>query len=251
VSAGQVLSLPVDPDASARAIRAALWASARVNVGVVITDTAGRAWRLGQTDLAIGCAGIAPLLDLQGSRDTHGNVLAVTAPALADELAAAADLVKGKVSGRPLAIVRGLGDFVLVPGDDGPGAAALIRDSGSDLFGLGARDAVVAAALRSDRVSLGHFPRRIASDPEPFAGLASGHDQVHVGVTTLEPGVGWGVQIDVRADADRAAWVEVGRLQERAETLAAAHRLTVSATPDGHSEVTGWRSESRTHWVVA
>lgn len=251
VSGGQVLSLPLDPDGTAKAIRAALWAATGLNLAVVITDTAGRAWRIGQTDLAIGCAGIAPLIWLEGSQDTHGNVLSVTAPAVADEVAAAADLVKGKSSGRPLAVVRGLGAFVLPPGDDGPGAAALIRDPATDLFGLGARDAAVAAALRSDPVALQHFPDHVPADPEPFGGLESAHQQVRVAVTTLNPGHGWRVQIDVHRDGGPDAWVEAGRLSERTETLAAAHRLSRSGPQPGDGPATAWRSGSSTQWVVA
>lgn len=251
VAAGRTLSLPVDPDGTARAIRAGVWAMRGINVAVVITDTAGRAWRMGQADLAIGCAGIPPLLDLRGTKDTFGNVLSVTAPALADEIASVADLVKGKVSGRPVAVIRGLGDLVLAPGDDGPGAAQLIRDASTDLFGLGARDAVVAAALRSDRVALHHFPRRIPSDPQPFAGLMSAHKQVSITVDSLDSGRRWGVQIDVHDEAGPAAWVEAGRLQERSETLAAAYRLTRTGDQVGSSTLARWRSLSSNVWVVA
>ena len=113
--------------------------------GVVVTDTAGRAWRTGQTDIAIGAAGIMVLDDHTGRTDGYGNELAVTAPALADELAGAAELAQGKLTGRPFALVRGRADLVLPPGVDGPGAAALVRVEGEDLFGYGAREAVVRA----------------------------------------------------------------------------------------------------------
>jgi coenzyme F420-0:L-glutamate ligase/coenzyme F420-1:gamma-L-glutamate ligase len=115
------------------------------NVGVVVTDTAGRAWRTGQTDIAIGAAGLLVLDDHVGRTDAHGNELAVTAPALADELAGAAELAQGKLTARPFALVRGRADLVLPAGDDGPGAAALVRVEGEDLFGYGAREAVVRA----------------------------------------------------------------------------------------------------------
>ena len=115
------------------------------NVGVVVTDTAGRAWRTGQTDIAIGAAGLLVLDDHSGRTDAHGNELAVTAPALADELAGAAELAQGKLTARPFALVRGRADLVLPAGDDGPGAAALVRVEGEDLFGYGAREAVVRA----------------------------------------------------------------------------------------------------------
>ena len=147
VGAGRVVLLPRDPDASARRLRAALARDPEVNVGVVVSDTSGRAWRTGQTDIAVGAAGVRVLDDLSGRVDSHGNLLRVTAPAVADELAAAGDLVKGKLRGCPVAVVRGLGDLVLAPGDDGPGARALLRSEEEDLFGYGAREAVVRAVL--------------------------------------------------------------------------------------------------------
>ena len=109
---GTVALLPADPDGSARRIRAALRQRRRVNVAVVITDTMGRPWRMGQADAAIGVAGLAPLRDYRGQADTFGRTLEVTVTAVADELASAADLVKGKVASIPVAIVRGLGDLV-------------------------------------------------------------------------------------------------------------------------------------------
>jgi len=113
---------------------------------VVVTDTAGRAWREGQTDIAIGAAGLLVAEAYAGRVDAHGNELEVTAPAVADEIAGLAELAQGKLGGRPFAVVRGRADLVLPPGDDGPGAAALIRPEGGDLFGYGAREAVLRAA---------------------------------------------------------------------------------------------------------
>jgi len=150
VAPGQVLLLPEDPDASARAIRHALVEASGACVGVLLTDTAGRAWREGQTDLAIGAAGVTVLESFAGKADTHGNELAVTEPAVADELAAAVELASGKLGGRPFARVRGRADLVLPADDDGPGAAALVRPDGGDLFGLGTREAVVAALAGRD-----------------------------------------------------------------------------------------------------
>ena len=145
VAAGQVVLLPEDPDASARAIRAAIAERTGRNVGVVVTDTAGRAWREGQTDIAIGAAGLQVAESYVGRVDAHGNELAVTAPAVADEIAGLAELAQGKLGGRPFALVRGRADLVLPPGEDGPGAGALIRAEGADLFGYGAREAVLRA----------------------------------------------------------------------------------------------------------
>ncbi|GAB3665414.1 coenzyme F420-0:L-glutamate ligase [Actinocorallia lasiicapitis] len=135
---GTVLLLPEDPEASAARLRAALPA----RVGVIISDTFGRPWRNGLTDVAIGCAGVAPLDDFRGRTDPHGNLLEATVTALADELASAAELVKGKLDGVPVAIVRGLPQLVL--DSDGPGAKALIRPAGEDLFRFGSADVLYA-----------------------------------------------------------------------------------------------------------
>ncbi|MDF9715649.1 coenzyme F420-0:L-glutamate ligase [Nocardioides sp. ChNu-153] len=145
VARGSVVPLPADPDASARALRAGLRERTGVNVGVVVTDTAGRAWREGQTDIAVGAAGLRVLDDHAGRVDGYGNELAVTAPAVADEIAGAAELAQGKLSGRPLVLLRGRADLVLPPDEDGAGARGLVRDPARDMFGYGAREAVVAA----------------------------------------------------------------------------------------------------------
>jgi coenzyme F420-0:L-glutamate ligase/coenzyme F420-1:gamma-L-glutamate ligase len=136
---GTVLLLPVDPDASAHAIAAALRDRFGVRLGVVVSDTLGRPWREGQTDVAIGAAGIHVLHDLRGSTDAAGRVLGVTMPAVADEIAGAADLVKGKASGLPVAVVRGLGH--LVGGLELPGARSIVRPADHDMFRLGTAEA--------------------------------------------------------------------------------------------------------------
>ena len=135
---GTVLLLPVDPDASALLIRTAVADRLGVEVGVIITDTLGRPWREGQTDAAIGASGVRLLDDLRGSRDSQGRVLDVTAPAVGDEIAAAADLVKGKSAGLPVAVVRGLA-HLLDPA--APGARSLIRAAEGDMFRLGSDEA--------------------------------------------------------------------------------------------------------------
>jgi coenzyme F420-0:L-glutamate ligase/coenzyme F420-1:gamma-L-glutamate ligase len=139
---GTVVLLPADPDDSARRLRKALTDRTGARLAVIITDTMGRPWRTGQTDTAIGVAGLPPLRDYRGQPDTFGNVLEVTVAAIADELAAAADLVKQKTTQIPVAIVRGLAG--LVTDSDGPGAAALIRPADEDMFRLGAADVLVA-----------------------------------------------------------------------------------------------------------
>jgi coenzyme F420-0:L-glutamate ligase/coenzyme F420-1:gamma-L-glutamate ligase len=138
---GTVVLLPEDPDESARRLRKALRARG-VSVGVVITDTFGRPWRAGQTDTAIGAAGVLPMRDHRGETDAWGNVLDVTVAAVADEVAAAGDLVKGKALQLPVALVRGLP--ALITDADGPGARALVRPSSEDMFRLGAADVLPA-----------------------------------------------------------------------------------------------------------
>jgi dehydro coenzyme F420 reductase / coenzyme F420-0:L-glutamate ligase / coenzyme F420-1:gamma-L-glutamate ligase len=144
---GTVVLLPEDPDGSARQLRKGLRERRGARIGVIITDTMGRPWRTGQTDTAIGAAGVVPLRDHRGQADTFGSLLEVTVAAVADEIAGAADLVKGKTRQVPVAIVRGLAD--LVTDADGPGAAALIRPAAEDMFRLGAAD--VLAARRTVR----------------------------------------------------------------------------------------------------
>ncbi|MEV7541834.1 coenzyme F420-0:L-glutamate ligase [Streptomyces sp. NPDC089915] len=141
---GTVLLLPEDPDASAAAIRAGLRARLSVDVGVVVTDTFGRPWRAGLTDVAIGAAGVHVLDDLRGGTDAHGNPLSATIVATADELAAAGDLVKGKAAGLPVAVVRGLGHLV------GATATArdLVRPAADDMFRLGTSEAVREAVTQ-------------------------------------------------------------------------------------------------------
>ncbi|MDX2682304.1 coenzyme F420-0:L-glutamate ligase [Streptomyces soliscabiei] len=158
---GTVLLLPEDPDASARAIRAGLRDALGVDVGVVVTDTFGRPWRAGLTDVAIGAAGVRVLDDLRGGTDAHGNPLSATVVATADELAAAGDLVKGKAAGLPVAVVRGLGHVVVTgdggtgenDGTDGPdreveGARVMVRGARDDMFRLGTSEAVRLAVTQ-------------------------------------------------------------------------------------------------------
>jgi coenzyme F420-0:L-glutamate ligase/coenzyme F420-1:gamma-L-glutamate ligase len=138
---GTVVLLPEDPDGSARQLRRGIAGRLGISVGVIISDTLGRAWRTGQTDTAIGVAGVLPLRDHRGQADTFGNSLEVTMAAVADELAAAADLVKAKTTQIPVAVVRGVPE--LVTAADGPGAAALVRPVAEDMFRIGT-DAVLA-----------------------------------------------------------------------------------------------------------
>ncbi|MEV0528183.1 coenzyme F420-0:L-glutamate ligase [Streptomyces sp. NPDC050439] len=143
--AGTVLLLPEDADASARAVRDGLRDALGADVGIVITDTFGRPWRNGLTDVAIGAAGVRVLDDLRGGVDAYGNPLSATVVATADELAAAGDLVKGKAGGLPVAVVRGLPHVV---GETGEGARAMVRSSRDDMFRLGTSEAVREAVTQ-------------------------------------------------------------------------------------------------------
>jgi len=153
-----VVLLPVDPDASARRLRARVHELRGVVVGVVVSDTMGRPWRLGLTDAAVGVAGLAPLTDYRGQHDPYGHPLEQTVVAVADEIAAAGDLVKGKVDDLPVAVVRGLGHLVTAADDDGPGdVPADIGPAHHDQSGL----------QRQHGVPLGRGVHRDAADGGP------------------------------------------------------------------------------------
>lgn len=159
--AGHVLLLPRDPDASARALRSALRETTGVDVGVIVTDTLGRPWRDGLTDCAIGVAGVTVLDDLRGLPDAQGRAMEATVIAVADEIAAAADLVKGKSGGVPVALVRGLGHRVT--SQDGPGAVSGVRPLEEDLFPLGSAEAHRAGAR--DAVASRRTVRHFTDEP--------------------------------------------------------------------------------------
>ena len=222
VEPGRVLLLPEDPDATARTLRAGLADRAAVNVAVLVTDTAGRAWREGQTDLAIGAAGLRVLDDHAGRVDHYGNALAVTAPAVADELAGAAELAAGKLGRRPFVVIRGRGDLVLSPGDDGPGAAALLRPEGDDLFGLGSREAV-ATALRQNADD-----RRVFGTPVDAAELCDlltdltgadvRLDEEGVAVGSADPRVHWVAEVAAYAHGWVVAERDPSRIRLRPAT---------------------------------
>jgi coenzyme F420-0:L-glutamate ligase/coenzyme F420-1:gamma-L-glutamate ligase len=158
VASGEVALLPENPDASAATLREALRASLGVRVAVVVTDTMGRAWRMGQIDAAIGAAGLPVLHRYAGTIDGQGNELAVTEVAIADEIASAADLVKGKLGGFAAAVVRGLSAV-----DDGSTARDLLRPGNEDLFSIGVKEAV--AQGRREAVLLRRSIRSFTADP--------------------------------------------------------------------------------------
>jgi coenzyme F420-0:L-glutamate ligase/coenzyme F420-1:gamma-L-glutamate ligase len=160
VGRDELALLPVDPDASAAALRAGLRERLGVDVAVVVTDTMGRAWRNGQTDAAVGAAGLRVLHSYSGAVDRHGNELLVTEIAIADEVAAAADLVKGKLTAMPVAVVRGLPVT-----DDGSTARQLLRPGEEDLFWLGTAEALDMG--RRQAQLLRRSVRRFSDEPVP------------------------------------------------------------------------------------
>lgn len=187
---GVVLLLPVDPDATARALCAALRERTGLSLGVLVTDTAGRAWREGQTDIAIGAAGVAVLDDLRGTTDVSGRRLDATIAAVADEIAGAADLVKGKTSGNPVAVVRGLG-LLVRDLEQASGARLLQRPSATDMFRLGSAEA--HAEGYAEGYAAGFAAARVAGG----AGAAAGS-----GAHAASGGAGAGAVGDAHDAAD-------------------------------------------------
>jgi coenzyme F420-0:L-glutamate ligase/coenzyme F420-1:gamma-L-glutamate ligase len=204
--------LPADPDASAARLRADLRRLRGVEVAVVVTDTLGRTWRVGQTDVAIGSAGLPVLHRYEGMHDAEGNELLVTEVALADELAAAADLVKGKLGGLPAAVVRGLH-----PVDDGSTARDLVRPLDEDMFWLGTEEAIVQG--RREAVLLQYDVRAFTPEPADEAAVRRA-----VGVA-LTPHVrfAW-----LRDPARRSALLDVMAAYPEAEHLRRAPELVLA-----------------------
>jgi coenzyme F420-0:L-glutamate ligase/coenzyme F420-1:gamma-L-glutamate ligase len=164
---GEVALLPRDSDASARALRAGIAAITGRTVAVIVSDTFGRAWRNGLTDVALGCAGLPPLIDLRGRVDAYGMALEMTETALVDALAGAADLVKGKLGQIAAAVVRGLDGYVQAA--DGPGIGPLLRGKEGDMFARGSQEAY-ADGLR-DAPHARRTVRAFRADPVPAAAL--------------------------------------------------------------------------------
>jgi coenzyme F420-0:L-glutamate ligase/coenzyme F420-1:gamma-L-glutamate ligase len=222
---GTLLPLPRDPDASARALRARLRELSGARVAVIVSDTAGRAWRVGQTDIAIGCAGIAAYDSFAGRTDPYGNQLAVTAPAIADEIAGGAELASGKFGGLPVVVVRGASPGWFTT-EDGAGASGLIRGEDDDLFGLGAREAVVASMAGSQ---VRGFPSQAAIDLDELIALATGGRDL-LGVTVaVDDG-----DIVIDTDPEPSSLVEAGALRQRLSALGVAHGLGLTVTVTVH-----------------
>jgi coenzyme F420-0:L-glutamate ligase len=218
VAGDLLVLLPEDADASARALRARLRELAGVQVAVVVSDTFGRTWRDGLTDVAVGSAGIAALTDHRGDLDVHGNRLETTQVAVVDELAAAADLVKGKLGGVPVAVVRGL---PFDPPDEDAGTRPLVRLGPGDLFRYGTRDLVGS--------------RRPAADLVPRAGeLDAVTEAFRVAVAALPD-----FPVVLRYGGEGDGTVDV-HLLERATTTSALHLGAVLGAVVVQLHAEGW-----------
>lgn len=230
VDDGFVLLLPEDPDASALGIARALREATGAGIGVIVSDTLGRAWRAGQIDQAIGAAGVLVADDLRGTTDSRGRVLEATVTAFGDELAAAADLVKGKASGRPVAVIRGLGRLVV--GLEAPGARSLQRPSSEDLFRQGA-----AEAWREGYFAAAEGFGHLTAGPEPAPCIGDGG---RIGpwalVVPIKPGREAKSRLEVPG-VDRAALAAAIAL-DTLEAVALARRVAeivvVGELPDEH-----------------
>ena len=235
--------LPLDPDASARSLRAAL-AQRGLHVGVIISDTMGRAWRDGLTDVALGAAGIEPLRDHRGQIDPYGNELQLTQMAVIDELAGAGELVKGKCDQLPVAVVRG---YPGAGAAESPGAVTLLRDAASDMFSLGTAEAR-AAGLR-DAATLPDAPSgsEIQAKPDAAAvdrALASVSTSLAPG-TSVSPAGGTGLRlappssalpsphgaVDPQGNPDPAIWMRLGADAHRLRAALAAEGISSAAHP--------------------
>jgi len=214
--------LPVDPDASARRLRAALRGRG-LDVAVVISDTMGRTWRNGLTDVALGAAGIEPFRDHRGQIDPYGNELQVTQMAVIDELAGAGELVKGKMDQVPVAVIRG---FRRELADDGPGAVALVRDADADMFSLGTAEAQAAglraaatmsSAALGDAVDAAAVDRALATVSgavAPGTGITRSDDGTALHLSPPEPAAAALIRLGADAHRLRAALAAEGVVSE-------------------------------------
>lgn len=238
-----VLLLPADPDAEARALCAALRSALGVRIGVILTDTASRIWRRGVTDFALGAAGLDVLEDLRGRTDDAGRPLGVTVRALADELAAAADLVKGKTGRVPAAILRGATGVRVGPMEASGGARDLVRTGSDDWFRRPALEAVwQALGLRPEQEPVAQMEpepdaeriaRAIEVASRPRAGApeeAGAPPRVLNGLAPTAEGAPDELVV-TPGDGEPASWARAGMLAERLRTALAAEEIALALPP--------------------
>ncbi|MEO8850739.1 MAG: coenzyme F420-0:L-glutamate ligase [Allobranchiibius sp.] len=232
-----LLLLPRDPDAAAADLHRQFAARTSARLAVLLSDTSGRPWRAGLTDFALGCSGLMTLDDLRGHADADGRDMAVTVRCLADEIAAAADLVKGKIDRVPVAIIRGLAHLVVPPDADTP-ARNLVRTGPSDWFALGraeaVRDALGIHAGSPQSQHVGIEP--VAAEPIAERMARAVRVALHgedVAAVDIDP-----VELLLTVSADEP--VGLGRVWARLEVAFAGERLACSAVrgPGGHTSVT-------------
>ena len=228
VERSQLVLLPREPDASARRLRAALRERFGLDVAIVITDTMGRPWRLGLVDVAIGSAGVDALTDYRGTLDPYGNELHITQMAVVDELAAAAELVKGKSDQVPVAVVRGIPTRAE---GDGAGAAALIRGAEADLFSLGTTEArrlgLRESALIADAPAFADGPMILGPLPFPRVTDEQVRDKLH---GLLPPGPGE-IVVPCAPAGDPWAAARTGAEVQRLRATLAADGLATAWVP--------------------
>ncbi|MEQ4301246.1 coenzyme F420-0:L-glutamate ligase [Plantactinospora sp. B6F1] len=241
VDRSRLVLLPKDPDASARALRAAIRQRHGADVAVIISDTMGRPWRNGLTDVALGVAGMPAIRDHRGEVDPYGNKLNITQMAVVDELAGAGELVKGKCDQVPVAVIRGY--LGAADPDDGLGAAALVRDAEHDLFALGTAEAradgLRAAATMAESTADGPVPAVVpavvrAVVPAPSGGADTGLDRTAVDRTAVDRAL----RAVAGSVASGTVWTPVTderRLRDRLGEAGAAHdgSILLDGTPPG------------------
>jgi coenzyme F420-0:L-glutamate ligase / coenzyme F420-1:gamma-L-glutamate ligase len=219
VDASHLVLLPKDPDASARALRSDLRERYGLDVVIIISDTMGRPWRTGLTDVALGVAGMDPIRDYRGEHDPYGNELSITQMSPADELCGAAELVKGKYDQVPVAVIRGLG---ITGTPDGPGAAVLIRPIEEDMFSMGVDEAIAEGLRRAatldgvdaaPSVTFQPVDAGLAAFVEPDSDLVRAGIEIHARRCRLE------------ADGIRTGWVD-GALDSAPEGITALGVIT-------------------------
>lgn len=238
IDASHLVLLPKDPDASARALRAGLRERHGRDVVIIISDTMGRPWRTGLTDVALGVAGMEPIRDYRGEFDPYGNELHVTQMSPADELCGAAELVKGKYDQVPVAVVRGLG---IVGTPDGPGAAVLVRPLATDMFSMGTDEAIAEGLRRAGAID---GPLGPAGSPASDGTDGARHAPVtwqptHAGLVALGPADASATELvragaaihakrcEMEADGARTGWSETIPDQTRGDTPAGMIALGV------------------------